>query len=182
MNEEFEILKLVAKQLGENDIPYMLTGSVALNFYATPRMTRDIDFVLEISEGDTSNIVALFNADFYIEKQMIIEAIKNQGIFNIIHNEYIIKIDFIIRKKSPYRKVEFTRRKLVNIGDLSIWIVSPEDLIISKLWWAKDSHSDLQFSDVKDILNQNKNIDNNYLQKWLYELNLSELYKEITIE
>ena len=48
MLEETEVLKLVCKTLDESNIPYMLTGSFAANFYATPRMTRDIDLVIEI--------------------------------------------------------------------------------------------------------------------------------------
>lgn len=182
MNEELEILKLVTKRLDTHDIPYMVTGSVAMNMYATPRMTRDIDIVVEISEEDASLVVELFGADFYVDKQMIIDAVRTQRMFNIIHNEYVIKVDFIVRKNSPYRKVEFGRRYKVRVDSVPIWMVSPEDLIISKLWWAKDSRSEMQMTDVRNILRQTKEIDNNYLGKWIRELKLMELYKELSGE
>ena len=49
MLDDLEILKLVCNRLEDAQIPYMLTGSFAGNFYAVPRMTRDIDIVLELS-------------------------------------------------------------------------------------------------------------------------------------
>ena len=48
MESEADVLKLVASRLNAAGIPYMVSGSMALNFYATPRMTRDIDIVVEI--------------------------------------------------------------------------------------------------------------------------------------
>src|ERR1700733_10529644 len=102
MNEESQVLKLVCGRLDSANIPYMLTGSFAANFYAIPRMTRDIDFVLEIYKFDISRLYKAFQNDFYIDKDSIIQAIEQQGMFNIIHNDSIIKIDFIIRKDLPY--------------------------------------------------------------------------------
>jgi hypothetical protein len=64
----------------------------------------------------------------------------------------VIKVDFIVRKQDEYRRVEFERRQKVAILDFTTCIVSKEDLIISKLWWAKDSHSELQLGDVKNLL------------------------------
>lgn len=72
--------------------------------------------------------------------------------FNIIHNEKLVKVDFIIRKKSEYRKLEFGRRRKVTVAGAQFSLVSPEDLVISKLFWAKDSHSEVQFTDVRNIL------------------------------
>lgn len=179
MNEELEVLKLVAKRLEEADIAYMVTGSVAMNFYATPRMTRDIDIVIEISEPDVSRFVVLFRSEFYIDKNMIFEALRTQRMFNIIHNDFVIKIDFIIRKKSKYWQVEFGRRRTVEIDSQTLWIVSPEDLILSKLWWAKDSNSTMQITDARNIFRQVHAIDRTYLEQWVKELNLTDIYKEL---
>lgn len=48
MSIELDVLKIVCHKLNTGNIPYMLTGSFAANFYAVPRMTRDIDIVIEI--------------------------------------------------------------------------------------------------------------------------------------
>src|ERR687891_933596 len=72
--------------------------------------------------------------------------------FNLIQNEYVVKIDFIVRKDSPYRLREFARRKRVVVDDRNLYLVAPEDLILSKLEWAKDSRSEMQLSDVRHLL------------------------------
>jgi hypothetical protein len=47
VSEELEVLKIVAGRLGGAGIAYMLTGSIAMNPYAVPRMTRDIDALFQ---------------------------------------------------------------------------------------------------------------------------------------
>lgn len=180
MSEEIDVLKFVCRRLEEVGIPYMLTGSVAANFYAVPRMTRDIDIVIELLELEADRFFQTFQSDFYISLSSIKEAINYQSIFNIIHNDTVFKIDFIIRKSSSYRQVEFKRRKRVQFDDVLIWIVSPEDLILSKLFWAKDSLSELQIRDVKNLLGSLKNLDEGYIQQWVKELNLQHVFEKVT--
>ncbi len=179
MNEEFEVLKRVCQGLEENRIPYMVTGSIAANFYAVPRMTRDIDIVIEIKKEDISRLLGAFQSDFYIDRDSVSEAGENCGMFNIIHQESVFKIDFIVRKDSEYRRLEFQRRRKAEQGGDSFWVVSPEDLILSKLTWAKDSLSELQLGDVENILRARKNIDKEYLEKWIRLLKLEEIYDKV---
>jgi hypothetical protein len=54
--------------------------------------------------------------------------------------------------------------------------VSKEDLILSKLYWARDSHSEFQFRDVRNLLASS--YDAEYLERWLHNLGLDELVKE----
>jgi hypothetical protein len=85
MSEELEVLLLVAQRLTAANIPYMVTGSMAANYYTVSRMTRDIDLVAELSESDVDRIVELFDADFYIDREAAQQAVRDKGIFNIIH-------------------------------------------------------------------------------------------------
>ncbi len=64
MSQELQVLKLVTGRLAEAGISYMVTGSMAVNYYAVPRMTRDIDIVVELSELDVNRAVKLFQEDF----------------------------------------------------------------------------------------------------------------------
>jgi hypothetical protein len=135
---ELDVLKIVTKKLDSADIPYMVSGSIAGNFYTTPRMTRDIDIVIQVQDTDAERIYSLFSDEFYADKDMIRDAIRKKSMFNIIHNEGIVKVDFIVRKDSEYRKLEFVRRRSIPFEGIEINIVSAEDLIISKLYWAKE--------------------------------------------
>lgn len=180
---EIQVLKFVTKTLEELSIPYMLSGSVAGSFYAQPRMTRDIDIVIELAAEQVPKVFEVFSKDFYVDKDDVAEAVHVQGMFNIIHYQAVVKIDFIVRKDSAYRQLEFDRRIKKLIGDFELWVVSPEDLIISKLFWAKDSKSELQLNDVSSIVKyQVDRLDSDYIVYWVRELGVEQLWEEINNE
>ena len=180
MKNEIDVLKNISQKFEKARIPYMLTGSMAMNFYAQPRMTRDIDVFIEIQHEDIETIVHLFGEEYYISREAVKESIKHQSMFNLIHNESVIKVDCIIRKNHRYRIVEFERRREITIGDFSTYIVSKEDLIISKLMWAKESHSEVQRKDIKNLASTG--FDKAYLQNWIQKLGLVNVFKECCYE
>ncbi len=173
---EIDIVRDISQRFEQVGIAYMLTGSMAMNYYAQPRMTRDIDVVIAIEPEDVHRVAALFHPDYYVSEESIRESIVRESIFNLIHQDSVIKVDCIIRKRSEYRLVEFERRERISILDFTTFIVSKEDLIISKLFWAKDSHSEIQLGDVKNLLATG--YDAAYLQRWTHELGLDNLLKQ----
>jgi hypothetical protein len=182
MNEELEVLKMVTSRLNKADIPYMLSGSIASNYYSVPRMTRDIDIVIELQQNDVDRFVALFKGDFYVNTEMIEKEVLQQGMFNLIHNQYMVKVDFIVKESAAYQQAEFSRKKKVMIEKSPVWIASPEDLIISKLIWAQESRSEVQLKDVKNLIETTGGLDMEYIDKWIRELDLEQLYKEVNNE
>lgn len=116
MSEQIDFIKEIAARLDSAGIAFMLTGSLAMTFYATPRMTRDIDLIIEIRENAADKLVALFSGDCYIDGSSVARAISTNGMFNIISNKLILKADFIIKKTDEYRQLEFSRRREVEIG------------------------------------------------------------------
>ena len=173
---EIDIVRDISRKFEQGHIPYMLTGSMAMNYYAQPRMTRDIDVVIAIASHDVERVAALFRPDYYVSEENIRESLAHESIFNLIHQESVIKVDCIVRKSSEYRRREFDRRQKISILDFTTFIVSKEDLIISKLFWARDSHSELQLGDVKNLLATG--YDAAYLQHWTRELDLDNLLQE----
>jgi hypothetical protein len=170
---EIDIVRDISRRFEQARIPYMLTGSMAMNYYAQPRLTRDIDVVIAIGPEDVDRVAALFRPDYYVSEENIHKSLAHESIFNVIHQESVIKVDCIIRKRIEYRRVEFERRKMISILDFTTFIVSKEDLAISKLIWAKDSHSELQLGDVRNLLAGD--YDANYLRRWTRELGLDTL-------
>lgn len=166
-----KLLEYISKQLDEKNIPYMLSGSLALNTYTIPRMTRDIDIVIHLQKNDVERFLSIFKDNFYFNKQVIIQEIDRKGMFNLIDNNSGYKVDFIIRKDSEYRKLEFNRRKRTSVLGFDTWIVSLEDLIISKLDWIQQFQSDKQIDDIKNLLEHPK-CDKIYIQTWCKKLNL----------
>jgi len=178
VTEELEVLKIVTGRLETARIPYMVTGSIAANYYAVPRMTRDIDIVIEASEADVGRLSELFRDDFYVEHEAVGRALVERTTFNVIHTALVVKVDLIVRKDSDYRREEFQRRRRVTIDDRAIFIVAPEDLIISKLDWARDTRSEVQLSDVRNLLAAIPDLDREYLTLWATRLGLDSLYGE----
>jgi hypothetical protein len=179
VSDELDILKSVTARLEAAGISYMVTGSMATNFYATPRMTRDIDLVVELEEADVERVATLFQDEYYIDREMVRQAVRNQSMFNMIHSTVVVKVDCVVRKDSEYRRQEFSRRRTVIIDGRPITIVAPEDLILSKLEWAKESHSQMQLDDVRNLLRSVENLDYAYLDRWADRLGLTELCREV---
>ncbi|MFH1620166.1 MAG: nucleotidyl transferase AbiEii/AbiGii toxin family protein [bacterium] len=179
MNDQLNVLRLVVERFKNIGIPYMLTGSTAMNFYAVPRMTRDIDIIAEISLKDVNGFYDVFRNDFYIEPDDISNAVKTCGSFNIIHNETLVKVDVLIRKHEAYRKLEFGRRKKQDISGFTMQVVSPEDLILSKLCWTKACESETQIKDVANIMGSVKDLDRKYMTEWAGRLGVADLLKKI---
>lgn len=150
---------------------------MAMNYYAQPRMTRDIDIVVALRRDDRDRVVELFDSDYYVSREEVERSIAQPSMFNLIHNDTIIKVDCIVRKQTEYRLAEFDRRRRVKIRDFETWVVSKEDLILSKLVWAKDSHSEFQLRDVKNLVSTG--CDGSYIDGWAAKLEVTELWKEV---
>lgn len=176
MLNEFDVIRDVTERLTKAGIPYMLTGSIAMNYYSQPRMTRDIDLVVELYAKDIDRFLSVFERNYYIDRNAVSRAIAHESLFNIIHSEAFIKVDCIMKKASEYRRLEFERRRAVMIRDIKVFLVSKEDLIISKLYWARDSHSEFQLRDVKNLLFSGYDVE--YLETWTRKLGLDNLLQE----
>jgi hypothetical protein len=178
MNEltELDILRDVAARLDSASFDYMLTGSLAMIYYATPRMTRDIDLVVALNADDAEQLKQLFEGDYYIPEDSLGRALSGHGMFNLVHMESVAKVDIIVRKEEEYRRTEFARRQRVKLADFNVWIVSREDLVLSKLVWAKPSHSELQLRDIRNLIGPE--IDIAYLQQWAPRLGVMDLLQE----
>ena len=182
MTESLELAVLldVTARLESAGFEYMLTGSVAMNYYSQPRMTRDIDIVVSLAGSDADKIVKIFESDYYVSAEAVADAARQQSMFNIVHLESVVKVDFIVRKETEYRRLEFERRQRIRVGQAEFWIVSKEDLILSKLCWALNFRSELQLGDVRNLLSTNPDLD--YLNKWSSVLNVDQLLQDLVDE
>ena len=174
---ELLALRDVCTRLDGAGIAYMLTGSLAMSFYARPRMTRDIDLVIALEDADSLRLIEALGADYHADVGAIASAIKGARPWNIIHLPSVVKIDLIPRKDTPYRRAEFERRRRVDLAGVPLWIVSVEDLILSKLEWSRQSRSEQQCRDVKLLLASP--LDRAYLEQWGTRLSLTSWLSEI---
>ncbi len=97
--------------------------------------------------------------------------------FNLIHLEKAFKIDCIIRKESEFERLKFANRRQTNVGDFAFWTTTKEDLILSKLNWAKSSFSETQIRDVANLTNDTYDFE--YVEKWIERLNLKQIWQRV---
>jgi hypothetical protein len=174
---ELDILRDVSERLERAGIAFMLTGSLAMNYYAEPRMTRDIDMVIEIRPDDTERVAALFEPEYYVSRDAVVEAVANRTSFNLIHRDSVIKVDCFPRKPGAFRQIEFDRRQQARIGELVTYLVTREDLILSKLLWASESLSEVQLRDVRNLMASP--FDQTYVSEWVDRLGLTTIWKQV---
>ena len=168
---------MVGERLERRGLPFMLTGSFALAFYATPRMTRDLDIVVALATADVEGLVEEFAPEFFIDADMAREAIQQERMFNLMHFESGIKVDLIVRKRAAYRLAEFERRQPVQVAGLRTWIVSREDLVLSKLVWALETRSEQQMRDIASLLAGPADL--GYIRHWASTLGVAALLDEV---
>src|SRR5690349_5947374 len=118
----FEFLKTIIQFLHQNNIPYMLSGSVALSLYALPRATRDFDFVVHLQSKDIQGLISTFNEGYYCDADAIQDAISHSSMFNIIDHSSGFKADFVILKNDPFRQIEFSRKIRIEFEEMSVFV------------------------------------------------------------
>ena len=152
MNEIFDTLSDVVVRLNDLGAEYMLTGSVAMASYVKAKATMDIDVIVEIERADVQKFERRFADDYYVSLESIRRALEHRSMFNVINHTTGIKVDFILKKPNRFESAKFQRRRVSKIDGIDFWVISKEDLILSKLAWAKNSHSERQFEDVRTLL------------------------------
>jgi len=162
-------------------IAYYIGGSVASSAYGIARATLDVDLVANVELPQVNPLVEALKTDYYINAEMIREAIHKITSFNLIHLETMIKIDVFVLKKDPYDSKALARCHPDTLDEESsrkFYLSSPEDVILSKLQWYHRGGgvSEQQWKDVLGVLKvQADKLDVEYLRYWASKLNLSDL-------
>ncbi len=156
------------------EIPYYISGGVAAIFYGEYRTTRDVDLVLSLLPGEIAPLAQALEAmGFYVAG--LDEAIAQQrGTLQAIHRETLVKADLTLARDEEFELIKFSRRRLERLnGEDSGYLITPEDLILSKLRWRQRSQSEKQWRDILGILKvQTSRLDLDYLHQWANQLQL----------
>jgi len=180
-NEPLEVTLKVTGVFEKLGIPYLIGGSLASALYGMVRTTQDADIVAEMQQAHLQPFVSALQQEFYVDDEMIAEAIRRNSSFNIIHRETMFKVDVFIPRPRPFLKSQFARaqRQVFTFeAEASAKFASPEDTILSKLEWYRTGGeiSDSQWRDVLGILKiRAGELDLDYLRRWAGELQVGDL-------
>lgn len=171
------------KALESASIPYMISGSVGSSFHGNPRATNDTDIVIDPTRDQLLSFLDRLGSDCYVSKDTALQAVSDRSMFNVIDTASGVKADLIIRKNRPFSQQEFSRRQRAKVGDAEVYILSPEDSILSKLEWSKDRMSGLQFKDALGVLAvQGDKLDLGYMKKWAKNLGIDKALQQLLEE
>ena len=168
------VFQRITTALDQAGITYMLVGSFASTYYGAPRTTQDIDLVIAATPAQLRGFAALLPSDeYYVDLNAALEAHRRESLFNVIDQATGWKIDLIPRKSRAFSVEEFGRRQPVSVQGISLFVASAEDVVVSKLEWAKLAQSQRHIEDVAGMLKmRGDSLDRAYLEKWILELGL----------
>lgn len=177
---EHELLKDCLQRLAAAEIPYMLVGSMASNFWGVPRSTHDIDFVVQYTHAEAVRIVKAFEDNFFIQSISVEAALRPPFQFNALDNRSALKVDFFTVGPDEYDQLRFERRLPVTLLGQAAFIARPEDVILYKLRWFQITPSDRQLTDIAGILDvSNSAIDHVYMAEWANKLEVFNVLKPL---
>ena len=179
MVTEIEAIRKVLGVLDDAGIEYMIVGSYAAMLHGFIRSTHDLDLVLCLKSEHISALVSTLDEEFYIDSESAREAIAQQGMFNIIHFDSGLKIDFWILRNDEYSQAQFARRECTELEGIPACVATAEDTILSKLLWYHITPSERQLDDVRGILEVRKGrLDWDYLHHWAKRLSIEDLLED----
>lgn len=177
-----ELLKKVVDVLRDLGIDYMVSGSLVSSLQGEPRSTHDVDIVVAIHHSSAKPLAAAFPPpDYYLTEESILNALRTNGLFNLIDVNSGDKVDFWMLTDQPFDLSRFRRKRIEDVLGMRLAVSAPEDTILMKLHWAeKSGGSDRHIIDALRVYEvQYGLLDLEYLRDWARTLGVSSLLDRI---
>jgi len=180
-------VKLVIAALEAAGVDYLIGGAVAVWAWGEPRATQDLDVVVDIpleAVGRLSD--ELEERGMLVPADIIMDIIlddRSDLPINAIHAQSGYKAElFPIRPNDDLRQSALSRRVLIDLGPQlgKIYLHTPEDLILYKLWYYGQSRQTKHLRDITSIvLASGDELDTAYIESWSERKGTNTLWQEI---
>jgi hypothetical protein len=153
----------VVEALEACKIPFLLSGSFASNYYGIPRSTRDADFVLQTQRAVGPEFAKQLGQEFLLDPQLSFET--KTGTFRQVlrHRAHTFKVELFLLSQDEHDQSRFQRRRAVQLHGRQVCLPSPEDVVVTKLRWARGKDKD----DARDVMAvQRDKLDWGYIENW----------------
>jgi len=181
--QPLDLLKVFLDPLERAGFSYMVTGSVAAIFHGAPRVTHDVDLVLEIETGRAAALAALFpDSDFYCPPLETLEAEisrRDRGHFNLIHHASGFKAD-LYPARDWLAQWGMERRLRFQQEATTVWVAPAEYVILRKLEYYREGGSEKHLSDIQKMLAvEGEKVDLDWIESKAAEFGLEGAWKRI---
>jgi hypothetical protein len=173
----------ITSALDKAGIPFMVVGSLASSLHGNPRFTQDADLVIRPDGRSLEVFLQQIGSEFYLAPETARQALRTHSMFNIIDAGSGWKVDLIIAPPSDFGEQAFLRRVWACVLGVDVAVQSPEDTILSKLLWGKESGSEMQYRDALSVaVLRWEKLDQQYLRRWAAELDVVESLDRVLAE
>ncbi|MBV9496194.1 MAG: hypothetical protein JOZ54_18240 [Acidobacteria bacterium] len=168
------LLPRLVAALEAAEVPYMLTGSYASSLHSIPRATKDLDIVVFPNREQLTRFLTSLSPDeYYTDLEDALECLKWRRQFNVVDYATGWKIDFIIPPFDEFNVEEFSRRQTIDVDGVRLSVITPEDIVLAKLLWAKAGESMRQIEDAATVVRiQADSLNVAYIESWVRRLDL----------
>jgi len=179
-SELWDALFPVVEALIALEVPYYVGGSIASSVTGVARATLDADLVAALQSEHAEPLAALLLPHYYVDAEMIQNAVRRSSSFNVIHLATMFKVDVFVPQDTPFARENMRRRTAIEVPEIgrTLYVCAPEDIVLHKLLWyaAGSGVSDRQWYDLQGVLRlQAHGLDLAYLQRWAAALGVGEL-------
>jgi len=179
---QVELLRYVIDALEAQNLAYMVVGSFASALYGEPRLTHDIDIVVQLSANAVDRLCGAFpTPEFYVSAPAAQEAVQMRGQFNVIHPTSGNKIDIVIARDDAWGRSQMARRiRQPILADRQAFVAAPEDVILAKLWYYQEGKSEKHLRDIAAMLRvSGDQIDTSYIDHWASQLGFTPEWQAV---
>jgi hypothetical protein len=181
--QEHDLIQVFTGRLKKLSVPYMVTGAVAATIYGEPRLTHDIDLVIDLKLNDIEKFAEAFPLEeFYCPPLEVIRLETGRyqrGHFNLIHHETGFKADVYAAGRDPLQKWGLENRRAITIGQEEVWLAPPEYVILRKLEYYREGGSEKHLRDIAGILEISRDdMDFAFLKSKVNNMSLQKEWEE----
>lgn len=178
-----ELLAQVVEVLDRLRLRYFVTGSMATILYGEPRLTNDIDIVVDLPRHGIRQFCRCFpEPEFYVSVESAERAVRTGSQFNIIQPSSGLKVDVMIPSRDEFDTSRFSRvRRLEASQGVKAPFASPEDAILMKLVYFCEGGSEKHLRDIRGILEvSSDDLDIGYIERWTEDLGVEGVWQRVS--
>lgn len=175
-----DLVVLVFDALTALHVPFMVSGSLASNFYGVPRATQDADLVLVLNDVPVDAFAARLRDAFDVDTQIAFETVTGSRRLVAHARDSAFDVELFDVTDDPHDRERFARRRFVDVLGRTVAVPTPEDVIINKLRWWQLARRRKDVEDARNVVAvQRASLDQEYLRRWCGAIGVLGLLEDV---
>jgi hypothetical protein len=162
-----DVVGAVIDSLNQQGAPYMIVGSLAINFYCVPRSTQDADIVVKSPLVEVARQVSQSVSGMRFDPQLGFESVTATKKLVLTTQQHDFQVELFELSGDEHDQLRFSRRVAVEVLGRKTLIATVEDMIVTKLRWSQHAGREKDMADARNLIAvQQERIDWAYVELW----------------